>query len=118
MGLPVVVASTLASIAVDGASFTWGTWETTKLNFGVERWNINVVMGATTATLFMDQAVSANGTVFATAALNLNASIAVGALYGISVDVIRGTFYNFHWGATTTVKSFYVVASTDEAVLT
>ena len=126
MGSPAIVGSSLASAAVDGASFVWSQWQSTgngatgsqAWGQSVERWNVSVVMGATTTTLFLDHAYSANGTVYATSTLNNNASCAIGAYYGFSIDAIASTFYNFHWGATTTVKAFYIVKSLAEGSIT
>lgn len=118
MGQPVVIGSSMASSAIDGGSFVWSVWRSTDVNAGVETWNLNIDMGATTATVFADYAYSANGTVFATAALNDNASIPIGALYGLSVEAFQPWYMNFHFGATVTVKMFAVVRSQAEASIT
>jgi hypothetical protein len=119
MSLPHVVGSTLASAALDGASFVWSQWQTPSCpGKSVETWNININMGATTATMFLDIAYSAAGTVFSTSAINSGASIIVGALSGYSAEAIAGWFYNLHFGATTTIKAFYVVGSRAEASVT
>lgn len=113
-----IVASTLSSSAIDAASFVWSQWQTPPQTVSAERWNVNVVGGATTSTLFLDMAYSANGTVFATSTLKSNASITIGAYEGYSVDAMQGVYYNFHMGATSTIKSFYVVASGNDASIT
>lgn len=111
----IVIGTSLASQAVDAASYAWGVWRTTTQDNGVERWNINQNMGATTATLFWDIAYSANGTVFSTGTINAGASAVSGDHTGFAVNAIAGWYYNFHWGATVTVKSFYIVRSAAEA---
>lgn len=115
MGNPRVVGSILASVAIDAASFVWSQWQTVPDTIGAERWNINVCGGATVATVWMDIAYSSTGTVYATGTLKTNASIVIAAHEGFSVDAIPGLYYNFQFGATSTIKSFYVVASGNDA---
>ena len=110
-----VVGSTLASVAIDAASFVWSQWQTCPDTYGAERWDISVCGGVTVATLWMDIAYSADGTVYATGTLKTNASIVIAAHEGFAVDVIPGVYYNFQFGATATIKSFYVVASHNDA---
>lgn len=118
MGQPVVIGSSVASTAFDAASFVWSVWRTTDVNAGVETWNLNTVFGATAATMFADYAYSANGTVFATSALNNGATFVVGALDGRSIEAFQPWYINFHFGATVTIKMFAVVRSQAEASIT
>lgn len=123
MSLPVEIGTSMASITVDGASYVWSVWRTTTQGNGVEVWNVVGVMGATTATCFINYAYSASGTVFATAALKagsitgLGASMVVGNAEIHKAIAVAPWYINFSFGATVTVKLFTVVRSDDGACL-
>ena len=100
--------STIASQAIDAASYVFTTWiPYGQLSPKFAYWDIQIGV-ATSTTIAVHKSASASGTIISTLTFLASANFTAGQMFGLTMMAEGSMFYNFQPAATTTFREFQI----------